>query len=514
MEYAIFRFEKMPMQNRYDEEGNPQVSTWDRAIRTRVPGMSPAETARQIQHLNRYTRALADKLKSVSPVLQRQIDAAQEYLSMHNNPDPINYSWVLVQLDHQLREIHSYGAAAGVNPSQRHRHHGLARRRSHSQTSGSRGTSYQRISLTAYFKRIPKPNVDITTLYEAKKRTTSFPQNHQAAHSQQQQPHHHQNPAHGPDPPTIPQGATSLGGGVSLGINGNRGSPSMATRPNNIGMQGDKPTNNGAVGNRGHGQGFTRKHGDFESDSDYSDYSPSDGSSFGSPMTPDTSRSSESFNYDKNRKHDQSNGRVPTRNISRRRDENGTGRGPSKGRQSFNAQDGSRMPPPPPPTASSFDINRVRDDAFLAGMRHGRGDMQHAQQRAFREAQRSRLNPRIVMGARSPQSPYPRRMASSEHDGPYHWGELDDEISRFNRLSLDDEEYGYDTVLRRADARRRREFEYHQQRGSVLNDDPFDDHNGHPHPRHRSRRYREPYISDGSDSDISLSPRGYKRFYY
>lgn len=106
-EYTIFRFEKMSAQNQYDDEGRPQLPTWDRAIRTRVPGISPREIIREIQHLNRNTRNLSDKLKSLSPVLQRQVDKAQEDLALEN-PDPINYHWVLVQLDHQLREIGPY----------------------------------------------------------------------------------------------------------------------------------------------------------------------------------------------------------------------------------------------------------------------------------------------------------------------------------------------------------------------------------------------------------------------
>ncbi|KAI5860520.1 hypothetical protein GGS23DRAFT_580453 [Durotheca rogersii] len=123
-EYAVFRFDKMPGQGGHDDEGKSQPATWERAIRTRVRGMSPGEIARQILRLNQYSATLGDKLKSLNPILQRQVDRAQEHLAPHN-PDPMSYHWVLAQ---------------------------------------------ERISLTAYFKRVPRANVDILSLYQANRR--------------------------------------------------------------------------------------------------------------------------------------------------------------------------------------------------------------------------------------------------------------------------------------------------------------------------------------------------------
>lgn len=85
-EYVLFRFEKYPAQSRYDDEGRLQLPTWDKAIRSRVQSMSTGEIKRRIQYLNRKTRTPTDKLRSLSPALQRQIDEATEELTIQN-PD-------------------------------------------------------------------------------------------------------------------------------------------------------------------------------------------------------------------------------------------------------------------------------------------------------------------------------------------------------------------------------------------------------------------------------------------
>ncbi|KAI0834999.1 hypothetical protein F5Y06DRAFT_147504 [Hypoxylon sp. FL0890] len=520
-EYAMFRFEKAPVQNTYDDYGRPQVPTWDRAIRTRVPDMAPREMARQIQQLSRNTRNLTDKRKSLSPVLQRQVDAAQEELASQN-PDPMNYHWVLVQLDHQLREIVPYAIATVGNNSLFRRRHSSNRRRPYSRTSAHTRRAYERISLTAFFKRTPRPNVDIAMLYEARRpRNNHIVHPHPQPPSQPQpqpQPQAHQQPHPQPHPPEQRVQPPNVGprGVAPPGPNGARGPPPAVPHHNRPGLhvgRGVNPNNNVRDDNRGKNQEGRRNHNDFESDSEYSEYSSSDGS-VDTQLSPNTSQSSGSLNNGRSRGRDRDD-----RNTTERRDEGRHGRVSPRHTQYIDPRNGARMPPTPgppphPSVVSPIDIDRVRDDAYLAGARHERENARMSeQQRAYREARRLRPRPRIIPEMRSPISPYRRRsMASSDPEGLRRRGDLDDEIRRFGRLSLDEED-GYDPLLRRGDARRRREYEYLLQHGSVLDDDPFD-RDASSYSRHGGRRYHEPYVTDGSDSDYSLSPRGSRHFRY
>ncbi|KAI1133833.1 hypothetical protein F5Y05DRAFT_406983 [Hypoxylon sp. FL0543] len=522
-EYAIFRFEKMPVQNTYEDDGRMQVPTWDRAIRTRVPDMAPREVARQIQHLNRDTRSLVDKRKSLSPVLQRQVDTAQEQLASQN-PDPINYHWVLVQLDHQLREIIPYTFAAGGTKSLSRRRHGSHRRHSYSRASGRTRRVYERISLTAYFKRTPRPNVDIAMLYETRRSRNNQvvhphpqpplppqPQPQPQPPQAHQQPHPHLQPHLRPDQRAQPPGV-GPGAGAPLGPNGVRG-PAPAVPHHSRPGHGGKPINNVGDGKNKDGR---RNHDDFETDSEFSECSSSDGS-VDTQLSPNTSQSSGSLSNGRSRGRDPDN-----RNTAGRRDGGRHGRVSPKRTQYIDTRNGVRIPhttgpPPRLPAASPIDVERVRD-AYLAGARDERENARMSeQQRASRGAQRLRPRPRIIPEVRSPISPYRRRStASSDPEGYRRREDLDDEMRRFGRLSLDDEG-SYDPVLRRADARRRREYEYLLQHGSVLDDDPFD-RDVSSYSRHRSghggRRYEEPYLTDGSESDYTLSPRNSMHFRY
>ncbi|KAI1099159.1 hypothetical protein F4804DRAFT_322664 [Jackrogersella minutella] len=544
-EYAIFRFEKIPVKNWYDDEGRLQVPTWDRAIRTRVTTMSLVEISRQIQDLNRTTRSLAGKLKSLSPVLQRQIDTAKEHLEM-GNPEQMNYHWVLVQLDHQLKEFVYYVVVARGDHAVPRRRHSLNRRRPSLRTSRHERRSYQRISLIVYFKYTPRPNVDIARLYEARNPRHAhvvgpYPhQQNQDSHHQQQnhqrQNNHHQNrdqhrlpqpqPQPHPDPDLrTQQPSVRPIGSTPSGPNGNRVPQPVPSRPNgpeqgnggtHVGIDPADNRSKPRVADRNHRNHKNHKnhknhrnhrnhryHDDPESDSDYSDSSSLDGS-LNSQITAYTSRSSGSLRGDRTRMRDHGRHRVPTRNSGTGHNGDRHSRRSSKDKQYRQVKNGQRvsssMPRPMP------HMERVRDDAYLAGFRRAMDQVRMAQQRGCHEGRRSRPKPRIISSTRPPTPPYTRRMASSDPEGRRHRVDFDDEIRRFDTLSLDDE-YNYDPgVPRQEDARRRREFEYHLQRGSVLEDDPFD-RDRLSQPRHGSRRYHEPYVTDTSDSEYSLPRR-------
>ncbi|KAI0114689.1 hypothetical protein F4814DRAFT_448523 [Daldinia grandis] len=510
-EYVLFRFEKYPAQSRYDDEGRLQLPTWDKAIRSRVQSMSTGEIKRRIQYLNRKTRTPIDKLRSLSPALQRQIDEATEELTLQNS-DPVNYRWVLVQLDHQLAEIDSYMIVAEGKQLQPRIHHGGPRRREHREMNGNKPRSFKRISLTAYFKRVLKAEADIPALYEAKRRMLFSQNNHITRPHPQPQPrpqlHHASNPR------IPPVGPDPVEDGLPLGSNGNRPQP-VPTRPTGSGPgPGTRhPTINDTAAGSGEKQKAAGiKHNRLGSDSGYSDCL-SDGS-FDGQLTPDTSYSSESLNRDRNRRPAHNKGHVSVRSLSTRHDVNRLGRGLHKHHMNhnnhFDIKDGVRMPstlgPLLPHMTSPIDIDRATDDAYLAGVLRGRSDAQMAQQRARREAWYSRPSPRIISGAKSLAAPYRRHVSTSDRRG-----DIYEELSRLNRLSLEDED-AYDAVLQGVDGRRRREFEYFMQEGSVLEDDPFDRETP-SYPRHSGRQYEESYATDGCGSEFGL-PRRRRCFYF
>ncbi|KAI8957999.1 hypothetical protein F5Y11DRAFT_360351 [Daldinia sp. FL1419] len=513
-EYLLFRFEKYPAKSRYDDEGRLQVPTWDKAIRSRVQGMSTGEIKRRIQYLSRKTRTPTDKLRSLSPALQRQIDEATNELTFQN-PDPINYRWVLVQLDHQLVEVDPYVLVAGGNHPQTRRRHDVPKRRVLQHTGRSKPKSYRRVSLTTYFKRVPKAEADIPALYDAKKRMHLSQNNHITHPQSQVQPK--QPPQQGMGLRAPPVGPDPTEGKPPSGPNGTRLQP-IPPRPNGPGA-GPRPgivgppMNNTTVSSGGVGKAAGIKHSRVQSDSDYSDCLLSDGS-FDSQITPDTSYSSESLNRGRHREQAYDKDRVPIRNLNRQHNENMLNRDSPKYHLKHNHfvnRNGIRIPFTSeilPRMMPSIDIDKATDDAYLAGVLRGRNEARMVQQRARREAWYSKPSPRIVSRARSPTPPYRRRISTSNRRE-----DIDDEIPRLDRLSLDDEDE-YDAVLRQVGSRRRRGFEVliQDRGGSTMGEDPFDRERP-SYSRHDDRQYEDSYLTDGSDSGFSL-PRRRRRVYY
>ncbi|KAI1465142.1 uncharacterized protein F4812DRAFT_133799 [Daldinia caldariorum] len=511
-EYALFRFEKYTAQSRYDDEGRLRLPTWDQAIISQVQSMSTEEIRRRVQYLNRRTRAPTEKLKTLSPVLQRQIDKTIEELKLQN-PDPINYRWVLVQLDHQLAEINSpYVSVAARNRRQSRRHHGVPRRQPHRDTNGDNPRSFQRISLTTYFKRVPKAEADIPALYEAKKRMR-FSQNNHVAHPYPQpqlQPQPQSHPHHGPDYRIPLPGQGSVDTRLPLGSNSNRPQP-VPPPPNGLapglepgpGIGG--PMNNAVVGGGTKVSPANIKHAKIESESDHSDYLSSD-RSFDSQTTPDTSYSSKSLNRGRTLKRVHNSDHGSARSLGRKHDRDGPREYHRKHKDYFDDGHGVRMPPksrrPSTGKTSSVDIDRAIGDAYLAGV------LRERKERTKREARYSTSNPRILLGARLTTPPYGgRHIPTSDRQR-----DTDDGISRFKDLSISDGD-DYDAVLPRVDGRRRREFEHLMQEGSILEEDPFDRERS-SNLRHGGRRYEESYVTDDSDSDDSLPRTRRSRFHY
>lgn len=463
MEYAAYRFEKVPQQDLYDEYGDLQLPTWDRVIRNQVRDMSHSQMAREIRHLDRTTLPVVEKKRELNPAQQRQIDRAQELLMANEgHSELMHYQWVLAQINHQLREItpplvargkvypctrtwksnsgRKRGPCATVQSSHHHgpgRHHHKKRR-------------YERISFTAYFRREPRPNADIAALWEAKRAQNNqrawayahMQRQPMAQQQQQQQQPQQQQPLNRPPPP--------------------RPQPNPPNRPPN-------PPNKRSPQNR--------PSSPSDSESGTSDSWASSGS---------TSRSSApSRGHSPRKHHDKKAAKRRNASAERRRAEHRRGerryygvpevfpqhgphlRAPLYGGRGMMPPPGPPGSPPRPPMALPHDERELRE-----AYRMGRQDLAEQMLGARgsgggggRSSAEPQLRPRVVQAGRilDPDLLHPRGRRGS-FDG------LDDDLPHFETLSLSD---SCDSEDWRARDYRRREFERRVENGSLMSDDPW-----------------------------------------
>ncbi|KAI0481491.1 hypothetical protein F4859DRAFT_421678 [Xylaria cf. heliscus] len=481
-DYVIIRFEKITDKDEIDEYGRSRCPSWEQAIKTEDWSIPKKEAIRKIQQLNYTTKSVIDKKNSLRPPLKRQIDKTQEEL-MSREPDLVNYHWTLVQIEHQLREIDPYYTSSlNYQPTRGHRSksHRVSSKRPHSKGSSShhkKKKAYERLSLTTYFKRVPRPGVDIKRLWQDKKRTlregirshpgdvynttppgqpnTAFQiHQQQQPHQQRQQQQQQQQQQHagrepGPPPTHLPN--QNPPGPYPQGQHP-QGHHPQARHPQGHQTPGpqlphpNRPVNHGAH-QHGGGQGYQQNPNRAANGARRS------GSSSGSENDSRSSRSSRrthtppssvsehrgrSHHKDHHHHHHHVHGGAP----------HPPGRGPPLNNHGsphhfprpippypVSHHGGARPGPGPGPGSVASHIERVREDAY----RRGRLDAR----RAYR-------------------------------------GDEDNEAARrlFSRLAIyEDEDEDEDDYRRRQHRRRRSsDFEYQAQaqaRGSVLDDDPF-----------------------------------------
>ncbi|KAJ3558422.1 hypothetical protein NPX13_g9710 [Xylaria arbuscula] len=195
-DYIVFQYEKVADKDALDDYGQPKWPSWEKAIRVEDRSISKRTAADKVRQLNQTTKGIIDKKNSLTPALKRQIDSTLEYL-MKREPDPINFHWYLAQIDHQLRRIKSYHPVESNPhyvsiPTGKHRSanaflfptkkRSRSRGRSGNHHSKKKKKAYERISLTAYFKRVPRQGVNVAQLwhekrmYQAQQGQNVFPQ--------------------------------------------------------------------------------------------------------------------------------------------------------------------------------------------------------------------------------------------------------------------------------------------------------------------------------------------------
>jgi hypothetical protein len=161
--YFVFRFEKFQTTD-FDSDGFWQTPSWKRALRMEVPGISKQEAARTVRQLNRTTIPVTDKMQSLGEDAKRQIEITLENLQRKH--DNTSFQTTLAQLDEEMGEAPKEESLREQDRRKEWypKEFGLldtSPRRKEPSKSRDRGrATMERISLTAYFKREPRPDVD------------------------------------------------------------------------------------------------------------------------------------------------------------------------------------------------------------------------------------------------------------------------------------------------------------------------------------------------------------------
>ncbi|KAI0878382.1 hypothetical protein GGS24DRAFT_418280 [Hypoxylon argillaceum] len=503
-DYRVVRFERVVDREAFDEQGQLKRPSWERVIRAEDHGISNQTAAKKVRQLNRSTKDVIDKKNSLPPALKRQVDKMLDDLISRESEGDC-YCWVLAQMDHQLRAIEPFyytGLDQYHGPTRKHSlciSSSRRRSRSRSHHHKKKKRAYERLSLTAYFQRLPRPGIDIIKLWNARKKgleiNYSRPANANNA-SPQTQPGH--GPPQGPPPnrnqpgghpsgrppggpPGHQPGAHPPGGrppsGPPAGVHPAGHHPAHQNRPMAQGP--NQP--HGGQGQRQNQRWDDRRAIRASSDSSSESDSRRSRSSSGRSRRGGTPPSSVSDNHSYVR---DSGHRLP---HPRPGDAGGGHR--TSGLPRLPPHRAPRAPAPPYPLSHGGDsvasnMERMREHAYQRGVEDGQ------------------MRPRVV------------------HEHPaamYHRvrGGRDASIDRFfEQLRLDDD---YDDELRR---RRRRELEKRVQRGSVLEGDPFE---GSSTSAASSSRYT--YSTDGRGRSRAppiiriperrpLSPRLRRGLYY
>ncbi|TGJ78930.1 hypothetical protein E0Z10_g9830 [Xylaria hypoxylon] len=507
-DYMVFRFEKMADKDEFDDHGRPKWPSWEKAIRTEDRSISKQMAAKKVRQLNRTTRDAPDKKNSLPSALKRQIDSTLEFLTSRE-PDLINFHWVLAQIDHQLRTIQPYYSNLSYHsiPARKHRsptaYRFPSKKRSYS-GSGNRHTkkAYERISLTAYFQRVPRQGVDVARLWKEKRRGLDgmYHPHPGGVHNvvPQMQPNHTQfqgqqnaNRGQGPPPTQMP----------------NRNPQGPQVPPQNRPMNHDAhQQHNGGQGHRQNGKKGGR-HSDSETDSGNESHSSRSSSSTG----PSSVSDHRGGGHHNNRHHVGNPANHIHNHLPRHERPAGVHKAngsPQLARTSLSPRRSPRAPAPPYPLSRddgsvASNIERIREEAYRRGRLAERTDARLAEELAFSKTH-ARPRPHIIQE----HSPPPVRVYRARTD--------EDDIPRyFNRLSLLDDEED-DVEFHREEARRLREYERRVQHGSILEEDPFE---GSPSPssytystdgRGRGRR-RMPQIVE---IPHLLNPRPRRRMLY
>ncbi|EQL02355.1 hypothetical protein OCS_01936 [Ophiocordyceps sinensis CO18] len=237
--YVVIRMEKKDCSNEVDEEGYAMQPTWrliERAVETVI---SQQEATRKAPQLMRHGPPVGDKKSDLGPAVQRQIQVAQQDLERAERDS--RYHYVLAQLDSKLRRIEvnkdrksnkckctlsktkckcvvvetrcrcTVQTRCNCSPLRMKCKCALVKTRCKCGL-GKTGPrpKYERVSVTTYFKRTPRPNENALAMLQEEERLRRQPRMPVAPSAPVPQPLPHYPPLPTgimppPQPPARPQ---------------------------------------------------------------------------------------------------------------------------------------------------------------------------------------------------------------------------------------------------------------------------------------------------------------------
>lgn len=155
-EYIIYRFEKVGSHVVANSNGDQVQGSWANCTRRRLPTVDKQEAKKEINNLNREDRrkgrSLLEKQMSLSSIQQDQLKKLEGDLSNDAQLDS-RFQIILAQIHYTLRPIVD-------------KHESVSRRRNVTKRKvREKRKRSERISITAYFKRCPRPEQVPSLLY-------------------------------------------------------------------------------------------------------------------------------------------------------------------------------------------------------------------------------------------------------------------------------------------------------------------------------------------------------------
>jgi hypothetical protein len=176
--YHVVRFEKASSEDLFDEEGYPVEKSWERASHIFQDDMDQGQAARRVRKLNKDGWSAVEKKTLLSSPMQLQINLARQDLEA-NERDAGRYHYVLAQLEWLDVKRHSSNKYHDKKSNQPVLYFGTSTRRTKSKHKSKHDhkhdhkhkRKYDVSSFTAYFKRVPRPEQDVVSLYQERQRS-------------------------------------------------------------------------------------------------------------------------------------------------------------------------------------------------------------------------------------------------------------------------------------------------------------------------------------------------------
>ncbi|KAK4239632.1 hypothetical protein C8A03DRAFT_32312 [Achaetomium macrosporum] len=161
-QYFVVRFTRANEDSGYASDGSRRKPSWKRAWRIEDRGISKREAARMVRELNRTKIPVMQKKGDLSEEERRQIEMALEDLQKQYDDD--YFQTTLVQLDDRIevkpKEQEKAGEREREKDRRKEKHRKVPTKQPSSRSKGIKKVITERVSLTAYFKRAPRPDVD------------------------------------------------------------------------------------------------------------------------------------------------------------------------------------------------------------------------------------------------------------------------------------------------------------------------------------------------------------------